>query len=133
MSGSHVSPVSVDSVDSGDGVDLISGGESSFAIGVPSVFGVGATPRLPWFATGVAVGSSLIASSVASTEAFMESSPTVSTPESLRFAGLGVQPAIMAVAVSNTIVRGVITLIKDFAISIRVKLLISMIVSFQVV
>ena len=43
------------------------------------------------------------------------------------------QPAIMAVAVSNTIVRGVITLIKDFAISIRVKLLISMIVSFQVV
>ena len=106
--------------------------ESSSAIGVPSVFGVGATPRLPWFA-GVAVGASLIASSVASTEAFMESSPTVSTPGSLRFAGLGVQPAIMAVAVSNTIVPGVITLIKDFAISIRVKLLISMIVSFQVV
>ena len=115
MSGSQVSPGSVDSA---DGVDLIGGG--------------GAAPRPPLSEVGVAVGSVLIASSVASTDAFIESSPADSAT-SLRFAGLGVQPAIMAVAVSNTIVRGVITLIKDFAISIRLKLLISMIVSFQVV
>ena len=115
MSGAQVSPGSVDSA---DGVDLICGG--------------GAAPRPPLSEVGVGVGSVLIASSVAFTDAFIESSPADSAA-SLRFAGLGVQPAIMAVGVSNKIVRGVITLIKDFAISIRVKLLISMIVSLRVV
>ena len=116
--GLQVSPVSVGTGDSGDGVDLIGGG--------------GAALRPPLSEIGVAVGSSLIASSVASTEAFMESSPTVSTPGSLRFAGLGVQPARMTVTASKTIGRGLIILIKELVISIRVKLLISMIASFEV-